>query len=371
MANKPNAILAISSTDRYVTNVAGKVNQPVSSVLDALYDNKPPYANDFQITAPNALMNGYIDKIIVSQIQIQYNVPTIIPGSGSTQGNDTFALAFETSVGSGVYSVLTRVIPYGFYTPLDLAAILQYFLQQLPANPNDITVQYGINFVYSTGNRNAFTFTSISGRRLFFPSPDYMRLIRPGVLSENQLVRLLKMYRLLGITTANFNPSVTQTSSSSPQFLYTPYIDIYSDNLTNYQKLKDTDSSVSKRKGLVSRLYLSGVGNPQNTFAYNDVTTTTVNLTTNGSPNVVTGTLVGTTPMDGAFGSQPFVITYDLNNPKVIGWSPDTAINSLDFQLRDCYGDLLFCALPYDPRIQASVFNTEWQMTLLCVEKKY
>jgi hypothetical protein len=61
-----------------------------------------------------------------------------------------------------------------------------------------------------------------------------------------------------------------------------------------------------------------------------------------------------------------------LNTPKVIKWTPDTAINSIDFQMRDCYGDLLWTAdlepaFPYT----GETFNTEFQMTLLCVEKKY
>jgi hypothetical protein len=62
------------------------------------------------------------------------------------------------------------------------------------------------------------------------------------------------------------------------------------------------------------------------------------------------------------------VLTYDLNSPKVINWTPDTAVNSLDFQLRDCYGDLLFTRVPLVGGGDGEVFNTEFQMTLLCIE---
>jgi hypothetical protein len=149
--------------------------------------------------------------------------------------------------------------------------------------------------------------------------------------------------KIFGFNSVNCNnPKFEQASYLAPVFLYTPYIDIISDALTNYQSLKDTDSSTIRRKGLLARVYLSGVGNPQ--------------LTTIGI-------------LGNALGSEPFVLTYDMNSPKVINWTPDTAVNSLDFQLRDCYGDLLFTTLEKDNIFLASeVFNTEFQMTLLCIE---
>ncbi len=130
----------------------------------------------------------------------------------------------------------------------------------------------------------------------------------------------------------NSFPETQQYSRVIPNFLYTPYIDFYSDVLTNYQNMKDTNTSVAKPKGLIARVYLSGNGNLQ------DQTATM------------------------ALGSAPFVVTADMNSPKIIRWSPDVAVPSIDFQLRDCYGDLL----PTSPDTDA--LSTEFQMTLLCVE---
>jgi hypothetical protein len=100
--------------------------------------------------------------------------------------------------------------------------------------------------------------------------------------------------------------------------------------LTNYQKIKDTNTSIIAPKGLVARLYFSGVGSPQ-----------------------TTGSL-------SALGTAPFVMTADLNFPKVITWTPEQTVTSIDFQLRDCYGDLL-------PGYEEG-YSTEFQMTLLCTE---
>jgi hypothetical protein len=337
MAGQPNAILAISSTDRYTANF-GNASQPYSNTLEALYFATPPYSNDFQITSPGALMNGYIDKIIISQIQLQYNLPTVMPNI-----NDEFVIFYESAVGSSSFILTTFAIPFGFYTPDELAAMLQIQLGSYV--DSNFTVSYQQN-TPSLGIVPGFVFLSNTGRRFYFPAPsDYTP-------TPSELTNTLKLYRLMGINLINSFPETEHTSSTPPEFLYTPYIDIYSDALTNYQKLKDTDSSTSRRKGLIARIYLSGVGNPQ--------------ITSNAFVNQDDLTIVPST----ALGCNPFVLTYDLNTPKIINWSPDTAVNSLDFQMRDCYGDLLFNYNPStSPGQAADVFNTEFQMTLLCVER--
>jgi hypothetical protein len=144
----------------------------------------------------------------------------------------------------------------------------------------------------------------------------------------------------LGISkdnTTSVNGDNIQESIGYPNFLYTPYIDILSDVLTNYQTVKDTNTSTFKPKGLIARVYLSGNGSLQ---------------PTEYAPNV--------SGSSRALGSTPFTVTADLNSPKVIRWNPDVAVPSVDFQLRDCYGDLI-------PTTEDG-YNTEFQMTLLCVE---
>lgn len=345
MAGPPNAILAISSTDRYITNLKGNANQPFSNALEAQYNNSAPYANDFQITAPNALMNGYIEKIVISQIQLQYNLPTIVPN-----GNDLLAVGYEISQQSGIYNTALVSIPYGFYNPDEIAAIIQARLDV--AVP--LLAPWRVIYTSSAGDDFGFQVFSenSNGYRFYFPTPTQLRAL---LVTELEITRYLKMCKLLGFNSRDSFPSnFGQISWVAPDFLYTPYVDIYSDALTNYQRLKDTDSSTSRRKGLLSRIYLSGIGNPQ--------------LSSAAYVNQDGLIIVPST----ALGCSPFVLTFDLNSPKIINWTPDTAINSLDFQMRDCYGDLLF---NYDTAEQygqvTEVFNTEFQMTLLCVEKKY
>ena len=309
----PNAILAINSLDRYII---GKANQPFSNYLAAEYTNEEPYSNNFNLQSPGALIYGYIQRIVVSQIQVQCNIPTVCDGL-----NDTLFITDDAT--STDYTI---TIPFGYYNGEELAAFLD---AQFAATAGLSAL--AINVTYTP--RGGFLFESQSSpapQAFYFPSLDEIRTF-PG-MNDALFANAVKTYRLLGITIANSEgfPDTSQESTQWPNFLYTPYIDFYSDVLTNYQTIKDTNTSVAKPKGLIARVYLSGNGSVQYT-----------------APTV-------------ALGTQPFVVTADMNSPKVIRWNPDVAVPSIDFQLRDCYGDLL-------PGPTEN-YSTEWQMTLLCVE---
>lgn len=342
---RPNAILAISSTDRYIKTLNGRGDQPFNNVLQAEFQNVQPFSNDFSITAPGALLNGYIDRIIVSQIQLQYNLPTV-----QVNANDAMIVGIETAPGTGIADYIPIQFPYGFYTPNELAVMLEVQLN-METTPEEFTVIYTQGDPNTTGspeyNPNppgyfsyvGFQITSNKNRTISIPNIITLQQIG---LTPVDIDRALKTCKLFGFNVLNTFEAYEQRSWTIPQFLYTPYIDIYSDALTNYQKTKDTNSSTSSRKGLISRIYLANANGIQYT-----------------------------TPI-GALGTAPFVACYDFNSPKIIEWSRDVAINSLDFQLRDCYGDILYVN---DPVITSTgdtetteIFNTEFQMTLLCIE---
>lgn len=291
--------------------------------LESQYYKFPPYANDFTIPSSGSLIYGYIRKIIVSQVQIQYSVPTVI-----LDKNDTLYISVSNSPAAG-FTTYPIVIPFGFYYADELAAILQQLIRAADA------VRFAgllVTFV----PRNGFVFNnSAANFTIAFPLPES---IRQGFFVSRAVVNnVYKTYKLLGINNDSRTFAIIKTSAAYPEFLYTPYVDFYSDVLTNYQKIKDTNTSVTSPKGLVARVYLSGVG------------------------GVSTSSSVGASGRAvGQLGTEPFVMTADLNFPKVIMWTADQTVTAIDFQVRDCYGDLL-------PGAQQG-FNTEFQMTLLCTE---
>jgi hypothetical protein len=296
--------------------------QPVSNSLNSQYSNQAPFANNFTIQSPGALIYGYMYKLIVSQIQVQYAIPTIC-----FERNNTFYIA--PAFPADTYYEF--VIPQGFYTPNELAAALQVIIRQ---NAWGLAALMTVSYNLTEGF--VFESTSVPPESFFFPSLETLQIGIDPPPTPNVINNILKTYRTLGITLSNAgNPAPIpsrQVSGDLPNFLYTPYIDICSEVLTNYQKVKDTNTSPEKSKGAIARVYLSGVGNPQ-----------------------------VTTP-DSALGSSPFIITVDLNSPKVIRWTPDVAVPSIDIQVTDQYGDYIF-----GPEYG---FSTEFQMTLLAVEKE-
>jgi hypothetical protein len=313
--NYPVTQNQINNAMIYQVVTTSAANQPISTLLLGQYSDLEPYSNNFTIQSPSALIYGYINRLVISQIQLTYNIPTV-----NLNLNDTFYIFTDTD------ELVSILIPYGFYYPDELAATLQTLIA---ANP--VLEDYDMSVTFSS--RDGFTFESNSDppRGFYFPSPAYLR---GNNLTPSQVQNVLKTYRLLGITfNGNGDPTAgftKQVSGAYPNFLYTPYIDIYSDVLTNYQNVKDTNTTVKKQKGLIARVYLSGVGQHQ-----------------------VTGSLT-------ALGSASFMMTSDMNVPKIIRWSPDVAVPNIDFQMLDQYGDLI-----PGPKLG---FFTEFQMTLLCIE---
>jgi hypothetical protein len=164
MAQEPNAILAINSLDRCIS---GSAAAPLGSAIALIYNQTAPPCNNFQIQSPGALIYGYINKIIVSQIQLQYNVPTVIP-----ERNDQIWLVQGGTPTPDTIKVRV-IIPYGFYTPTELAAVLQaQILNTAWASyaPN-FTVTYDIardQFVFATNNFN---------QRFYFPTLEQLQAL--------------------------------------------------------------------------------------------------------------------------------------------------------------------------------------------------
>jgi hypothetical protein len=347
----PSAILAISSLDRFTVGVGNTLSRFSTALLNS-YDTSGAPVNRFQLSSNGAFIYGYINRITVSQMQIEYKVPTIVPsnllfnfGTQNPQlpkqiGNDTFVMFWENGPNAGVFQL---TIPYGFYTPEEMAAMLEVQIRaeeptylgdinvayessgggNNPANPDDPTQPGDIGF------GNSFVFFTTNGTNINFPTPEI--LIRDFGYGLDEVSAILKCYKMLGVTlqvsSNRIDYPIIQTAS--PNFLYTPFIDVVSNNLTKFQKVKDASTFVTGRTGLLQRVYLSGVGNPQATSAVY------------------------------ALGSQPFIITTDLNTPKVIRWNKDETVYNIDFELYDCYGDPLYWT---------NENATEFQMTLLCYE---
>ena len=360
---EPNAILAIDSLNRYIRN-QGANGQPatISESLQNQYNLTGQPCNNFQVGGFGSLIYGYIKYIAVSQTQLTYNVPTIIPGQ-----NDTFLIVATNGAGTQ-FATAEITIPFGYYTPEELTAVLTILIKD--SNINAImggnATTPGINVAYDE-TYNAFQFSAFDDTSSFY-FPDiptiqvYLDIIQPQNVT---LASVLKCYKVLGMDINNSFFSSSQVSNTQINFLYTPYVDIFSTALTKYQKVKDNTTNNISDSTLVARVYLSGGGNPVNTGGEkaNNFYPALPNPNQNVAP-----VGVPITNMAYPLGSRPFIVVQDCNTPKVIRWSRDETVYALDFQLRDQYGDLLFSQFINPETSVLNAYYTEFQMTLMCVE---
>lgn len=350
---EPNAILAINSLDRYNKNqgVGGQLASFAAS-LENQYNKTGQPCNNFQVGGFGALIYGYIKKIQISQIQLEYNVPTVIPGK-----NDEFIIIARNQDPPNDVIAALITIPYGYYTPSELAAVVNIELGNSTLEAvTTVAVTYRTLY-------NDFVFASIENDtgltyQISFPDIDFIKaaLISLGNVDPDAYITVLRTYKLFGISIDNSPFAIQQPTKQTSQFLYTPYVDIFSTALTKYQKVKDNTTNASSDSTLIARIYLSGVAGPQNTGGEIQAGVTPLD------------DIIANTNYAYPLGSRPFVVTQDCNTPKVIRWSKDETVYALDFQLRDQYGDLLFTQFGTSGNSQNPIFYTEFQMTLMCIE---
>lgn len=332
-----SAELHVNSLDRFnstptqsqvLVQLAQDLSEPVGS-----YNYS---ATDCVIQAPGrAMLYGYFNRVAISEMQLFIRVPTIIVGV-----NDQFVLSASLT-GASPFVSQTFTVPPGYYTPSLLAVALQTliranatilttagsFLVTAPTTPATIPASGAI--------QTGFNFSSGTSDTLKFSQPI-------DISTRAAQLRVWKFYRLIGTNALSFigTPAAIPTTTIatfSPNFLPTDYIDVVSKALTNYKDVKDSNTNEQAPQGVLARVYLTdnAVSAAATTTSFTD-------------PNAV--------------GGAPFAFTKKWTTPNWSQWSPNQAINQLDFKLLDMWGDPLFWTN------QTSCANTEWQMTLVASE---
>jgi len=232
----------------------------------------------------NAML-GYIRRLSVSQIQFQWNLPTIIPGY-----NDQLIITVS-GTGAGTY---TATLNGGYYTPTTLATEV--------ARAMNATGCPTFSCSFSATNYS-FLFGIAGGSTFVFAG------YAPVASAINRLTRC---YSTLGINGGSVaGPSVAQYGNT-PTMLPTRWVDINSQYFTKYQRIKDTTTLPSNvTTDCIARVFPVAIN------AQSFITPTT-------SP-----------------GSSPFIICINYSNPKQIQWSPEEGISNFDITVTDENGGLL------------------------------
>ena len=316
-----SAHLMIDSLDRYPTQFAGFQQQSVAL-------SQP--GNNFKIESQEALIYGYFTRLGITQAYLKYNVPTVVDASanfsdtsGAVIGNNRFSIQQVAG------AVLTVNIPQGFYTPQTLADAVNVQLAASPAPYNTYTMAWN-------NATNSLRIASNNGQNFFVSPTIFNAATDPGTSV------VLRCKYLLGISASNIGPANARQVQffGPPRMYYTSFVDIVSQRLTKYQRVKDSESGsgINRRQtqttpaiqNIVARVFLT----PPNQRTYD-----------------ISG---GLGP-----GSAPVDIVVDYNTPKHIRWSGEETVYELDFQLYDQFGQPLF----WTPK-----FATEFCLTMVASE---
>jgi hypothetical protein len=261
-------------------------------------------SSDWRLNAQQNVLYGYFTRLAVTQIQFWWNLPTIIAGY-----NDQFIL---TAFGTGAGSYAPQIAP-GFYNQTELATVLA-------AAINAVFPGGGFTVVYGDSPAGGFLITAPAGTT-------FLLTTSANTLVPERCFQTLGLLNQIGGTP----PGAATLQGGPPTMIATRFVDIISDYLTKYQRVKDSTTLRSPTlTNVIARIYPTA----PNTRIVNDPTTTSV-------------------------GERPFVICIDYNTPKQIKWSPDEAVVNFDIRVVDEYGQLL----PWTPQ-----YGCEYQLTMVASE---
>jgi len=283
-----NGNLVISSKDRFGGTFANPQSQPY---------------NSFTIQKGFPLQQGQIMNIKLTEVLFPFDIPNV------NEYNNTFGISNDPD---GLISVQITV-PTGFYTGATLVSTINPLISTALSATNVPTLSYN-------ANTNVFTFTQ-SGAGYPVSIFPILNVGSGPVFSTASPVTSPSILSLMGFNFAMQNyavPSAVLVGGSAPM-VYTQYIDICSDVLTQYQNLPDASTGTPNLQHVICRLYIANE-------------TSTTNADASGNPVFP--------------GMVPFVMHRQFKNPKVMRWNNQNSVDRIDIQLFDDAGRAL--RLPVD-----------------------
>ena len=282
--------------------------------------DKVSSSSKWTLQAPNYILNGYFTRLSLTQVQMFYNLPTVITGY-----NDKINFSKYGSSPPYTRTQYVATIAQGFYNPQQLAFAIPTAMNLVTAGSFTVpaTLAKPLGNLSLIGNA-AFTIDVAS-------TPD-----SPAG----------RFYQTSGLipSPAFASPGVSTGSYGVPSLLATRFIDITSSYLTKFQRVKDASTlSSGSTQNILTRVYATP---GSSSTPWPPVTQT--NATT--SPYTTTWTFQ--TP-------GPFIVNQEPSNPKQLAWNPDEVISNFDITLLDEYGGLV----PWD-----TDFGCEYNLSMMASE---
>ena len=281
--------------------------------------------NDAQFNANNQnIIQGQIHSVSLAEVNFPYDIPNVQVGV-----TDSFELyAIPGDLPNNPIFVIT--LPPGFYTGQELATAinLEIIAESALFVPPVVLADQPRCVYDAVSNRFSFTLAAPATAPLTWgiASP-YTYPV--GVAGGQTNVLGKDLLSIMGFLPDQENgvPGVATgaggdfVGASSAPLIFTQYVDICSPQLCKFQYFRDgSTTNLARRSDVVCRLYVA------NSVAINEVE-----------------------------GLRPFVINRQFYNERVMRWTADNSVGTIDMQLYDDVGQPLRTA--WQPRPYQITFN--------------
>jgi hypothetical protein len=303
-------------------------NQNVAKGAGPILLRRDKSGTECVIYPGRSLAYGYFSRVALTQMFLNFEVTTVVAFI-----NDRLLIQWGLSPTGTPVGTAEILIPEGRYTATTMAAILQSQIRAADVLLGAATV------TPPTASYNGFSFVAGGSTFMCFIFG------ASGVLEQRQ-AQYGRTARMCGIGRnlfgyANLSPGVdfqagppvmwSGAGGGPPNLIYTDYVDIVSQKLTNYKVAKDANSSIASPTGVIGRIWLTE-GTVMVPPADNAVPNAPVNI-----------------------GAGQFSLVKTWTHPNWCQWSPNQTLDSIDITLLDMFGT----PIPWSP--QAA---TEWSATL-------
>lgn len=295
--------------------------------------------NNCKFNAVNQnIIQGEIKEIAVSEVNFPYDIPNIQVGAGgpgSAGSTNIFYLNLLDVAGGVVQYTLEIVLPIGFYTGLELATAINIAIENAAIADGIPSAADNVPRCSYVDSSNVFAFAEpraptaplYRGVWQFISSYTFPNG-NPG--STNRLGK--DIFSLMGYSPdqnpqidMDVNPGVDLfpfVAAGAAPLVFTQYIDICSPQLCKFQYFRDgSTTNLARRSDVICRLYIAN------------------NVATSGPPD----------------GTRPFVINRQYQNARVMRWTADNSVGTIDIQLYDDVGQPL--SYRWTPRPYQITFN--------------
>ena len=265
--------------------------------------------NNFVIQKRQTFMSGFFHRVGLTEVRFPFSTPNI-----NARNNKIDISA------NGVTTVVD--LPWGFYTPTELATELQQRL----------TTLIGAVTWTAAYTEEEMTFT-VTGNSNFTIAPH--DFTQDAYSTGNALQNRKGLYYMMNWANTSTG-ALTFTSLSMPNMQYTTYVDICSRALTQFQQSKDSSSRENQSPGLLCRLYLNNFCNE----------------------NLGDGDTSAKLTWPGCRGQMVHRL---FPAPKMSAWQPGQFVDQIDLVLLDDVGNPLLYIDPVNT-------TNDFQITLLLSE---